>query len=66
MRSEWSIPAKKGKSNVFGLSKHSWQALALGTLYFKGYMPVIIKNRKEREVRKQKVKAEKKKAKLAA
>ena len=64
MRFEWSIPAERGRSNAFGLSSHSWQALAIGTLYLKGYMPVIIKNRKEREVRRQKIKAAKKKKKI--
>jgi hypothetical protein len=34
MKEYWDIPTPKpGKSNKFGLSKHSWQALAVGTTY---------------------------------
>lgn len=34
MKEYWDIASPKpGKSNKYGLSKHSWQALALGTFY---------------------------------
>lgn len=60
MRFEWSIPAERGRSNRFGLATHSWQALALGTLFLKGAVPKILKDRKTREIRKQKAKLAKK------
>jgi hypothetical protein len=33
MRYQWEIPFEKGRSNRYGLSEHSWQALALGTYW---------------------------------
>jgi hypothetical protein len=34
LKDYWKIPTPKpGKSNLFGLKSHSWQALALGTCY---------------------------------
>jgi hypothetical protein len=36
MKKFWDIPTPKpGKKNVYGLSTHSWQALALGTYWIK-------------------------------
>lgn len=35
MRKEWDVPAQRGKKNRFALKAHSFQALALATLFIK-------------------------------
>jgi hypothetical protein len=39
MKEYWSIPTPKpGKSGMYGLKSHSWQALALGTMWLDRYL----------------------------
>ena len=60
MRLEWSIPAQRGKQNKYGLKTHSFQALALGTLFIKGHLPEIMLARKKAKAEKLKKKLKKK------
>lgn len=40
MKEHWGIPTPKvGKSNIYGLKSHSWQALAIGTYYLRKKRP---------------------------
>lgn len=48
MRSFWNVPAAKvGQSNIYGISKHSWQALAALTAYLYPLAPKLQSNEKE-------------------